>query len=130
MSTEVDSGMPAASDAGIYETQKTTTSEQATPLPEVTPTNAETMAAQALSKIKKQTQQIEETNRAVAQVSASLKKAEKGRVAQAKQAALQAKRLRSQIVELQQQLAKAKSTGKKSSGGKKKKKTKTKPKKR
>ena len=125
MSTEGDSGMPAASDAGIYEAQQTTTSEPATPLPEVTPTNAETMAAQALSKIKKQAQQIEKTNRAVAQVAASLKKAENGRAAQAKQAAQQVKRLRLQIAQLQKQLAKAKSAGKKA-GGKKKKKAKPK----
>ncbi|MEM3159822.1 MAG: hypothetical protein QXJ74_03470 [Nitrososphaera sp.] len=122
MSTEGDSGMPAASEAGVYETtQQTTTSEPATPLPEVVPTNAEAMAAQALSKIKKQAQQIEKTSKAVAQLAASVKKAQNGLAAHEKQQSQQLRRLSSQVAQLQKQVAKARSAGKKKPAGKKKK---------
>lgn len=127
MSAEGDSGMPAASEAGVYETtQQTTTSEPATPLPEVAPSNAEAMAAQALSKIKKQAQQIEKTSKAVAQLAASVKKSQNGLAAHEKQQNQQIKRLSSQIAQLKQ-VTKARSVGKKSAGKKKKK---AKPKKR
>lgn len=129
MSTEGDSGMPATSEAGAYEatTQQTIMSEPTTPLPEVAPSNAEAMAAQALSKIKKQAQQIEKTSRTVAQIAASLKKAQSGLATHEKQQNQQIKRLSSQIAQLQKQMAKARSAGKKSAGKKKKK---AKPKKR
>ncbi len=127
MSTEGDSGIPATSETGIYETTpQTAVSEPTTPLPEVIPTNSESMAAQALAKVKKQAKQIENAHKAVTKVSTSLKKAAKERAAQEKKQDQQIKKLRSQIAQMQRQLAKVKSTGKNSAGKKKK----AKPKKR
>jgi septal ring factor EnvC (AmiA/AmiB activator) len=128
MSTEGDSGIPATTEASIYETtQEMTASAPTTPLPEVAPSNAETMAAQALSKIKKQAQEIEKTKKAIAKMTVSAKKAEKGLAAHEKQQNQKIKKLSSQISQLQKQLAKSKSTGKKLGARKKKK---AKPKKR
>jgi hypothetical protein len=120
MSTEGDSGIPATTETSVYETvQETTTSEPMTPLPEATPSNAETMAAQALSKIKKQAQEIEKTRKAVAQLETSAKKAQNGLATHEKKQNQQIKRLTSQIAQLQKRIAKAKSAGKKSSAKKK-----------
>ena len=126
MSTEGDSGIPATTEASIYETtQETTNGEPTTPIPEVAPSNAETMAAQALSKMKKQAQEIKKTKNEVAKVAASVKKAQKALGAHEKKQNQQIKKLGSQISQLQKQLAKAKSAGKKTRVRKK-----TKPKKR
>ncbi len=126
MSTEGDSGIPATTETSVYEaTHETTASEPTTPLPEAAPSNAEAMAAQALSKIKKQAQEIEKTRKAVAQLAASAKKAQNGLATHEKKQGQQIKRLTSQIAQLQKQLAKVKGAGKKS-GAKKKKKAKPK----
>lgn len=119
MSTEGDSGIAVTTETSAYETTQPTTSEPATPLPEVPPSNAEAMAAQALSKIKKQAQEMEKTRKSLAQITASVKKAQGGLAAHEKKQNQQIKRLTSQIAQLQKRIAK-KSVGKKSAGKKKK----------
>ncbi len=122
MSTEGYSGIPATTEASIYETtQETAASEPATPLPEATSSNAETMASQALSKIKKQAQEIDKTKKAIAQLAASAKMAQNGLATHEKKQNQQIKRLTSQIAQLQKQLAKVKNAGKKSRAKKRKK---------
>ena len=117
--SEADSATPAATEV---ETVASEPAEQspAVPVQERVVSNEEVMIAQALSRIKKQSKQLEKTSRIVQQVLDSLKKADKERARHSKQVDQQNKKVLSQIVQLQKKVAKPKSTAKKKSGKKKK----------
>ncbi len=110
MSTEGDSGMQPAVEAGTPEPQMAET-EQAMPLPERSATNEEAMIANALSRIKKNAKILEKTNRTLGQILDALKKADKESAAHARQVEAQNKKVLAQIAQLQKRLPKA---GKKS----------------
>lgn len=119
--SEADSGTPATIEV---ETVASEPAEQqqspAVPVQERVTSNGEVMVAQALSRIKKQSKQLEKTDRIVQQVLDSLKKADKERARHSKQVEQQNKKVLSQIAQLQKKLAKPKSAAKKKSGKKKK----------
>lgn len=117
--SEADSATPVATEV---ETIASEPAEQspAVPVQERVVSNEEVMIAQALSRIKKQSKQLEKTSGIVQQVLDSLKKADRERARHSKQVEQQNKKVLSQIVQLQKKLAKAKSAAKPKSGKKKK----------
>ncbi len=117
--SEADSATPAATE---IETVASEPAEQspAVPVQERVVSNEEVMIAQALSRIKKQSKQLEKTGKVVQQVLDSLKKADKERARHSMQVEQQNKKVLSQIAQMQKKLAKPKSAGKPKSSKKKK----------
>ena len=118
--SEADSGTPATIEVETVASEPAEQQSPAVPVLERVTSNEEVMIAQALSRIKKQSKQLEKTSRIVQQVLDSLKKADKERARHSKQVEQQNKKVLSQIAQLQNKVAKAKSTAKKKSGKKKK----------
>jgi hypothetical protein len=118
--SEADSGTPATIEVETVASEPAEQQSPAVPVQERVTSNGEVMVAQALSRIKKQSKQLEKTGRIVQQVLDSLKKADKERVRHSKQVEQQNKKVLSQIAQLQKKLAKPKSAAKKKSGKKKK----------
>ena len=118
--SEADSGTPATIEVETVASEPAEQQSPAVPVQERVTSNEEVMIAQALSRIKKQSKQLEKTGKVVQQVLDSLKKADKERVRHSKQVEQQNKKVLSQIAQLQKKVAKAKSTAKKKSGKKKK----------
>jgi hypothetical protein len=118
--SEADSGTPATIEVETVASEPAEQQSPAVPVQERVTSNEEVMIAQALSRIKKQSKQLEKTSRIVQQVLDSLKKADKERARHSKQVEQQNKKVLSQIAQLQKKVAKAKSTAKKKSGKKKK----------
>ena len=118
--SEADSGTPATIEVETVASEPAEQQSPAVPVQERVTSNEEVMIAQALSRIKKQSKQLEKTSRIVQQVLDSLKKADKERARHSKQVEQQNKKVLSQIAQLQNKVAKAKSTAKKKSGKKKK----------
>jgi hypothetical protein len=124
--SEAESATPAAIEVETVASEPAEQQSPAVPVQERVVSNEEVMIAQALSRIKKQSKQLEKTGKVVQQVLDSLKKADKERVRHSKQVEQQNKKVLSQIAQLQKKLAKPKSAGKPKSSKKKK----AKPKKR
>ena len=118
--SEADSATPAAPEIETVASEPAKQQSPAMPVPERVVSNEEVMIAQALSRIKKQSKQLERTGKVVQQVLDSLKKADKERVRHSKQVEQQNKKVLSQIAQLQKKLAKAKSAAKPKSSKKKK----------
>jgi hypothetical protein len=124
--SEAESATPAAIEVETVASEPAEQQSPAVPVQERVVSNEEVMIAQALSRIKKQSKQLEKTGKVVQQVLDSLKKADKERIRHSKQVEQQNKKVLSQIAQLQKKLAKPKSAGKPKSSKKKK----AKPKKR
>ncbi|MGI0020660.1 MAG: hypothetical protein ACREAY_09345 [Nitrososphaera sp.] len=116
--SEADSGTPTATEVETVASEPV--EQPAVPVQERVVSNEEVMIAQTLSRIKKQSKQLEKTGRTIDQVLDSLKKADKERARHSKQVELQNKKVLSQIAQLQKKLAKPKSAAKPKSGKKKK----------
>ena len=118
--SEADSATPAAIEVETVASEPAEQQSPAVPVQERVVSNEEVMIAQALSRIKKQSKQLEKTGKVVQQVLDSLKKADKERARHSKQVEQQNKKVLSQIAQLQKKLAKPKSAGKPKSSKKKK----------
>jgi hypothetical protein len=118
--SEAESATPAAIEVETVASEPAEQQSPAVPVQERVVSNEEVMIAQALSRIKKQSKQLEKTGKVVQQVLDSLKKADKERVRHSKQVEQQNKKVLSQIAQLQKKLAKPKSASKKKSSKKKK----------
>ena len=115
MSTERDSEMASAMmiESEVADHQVTKLREpqtqQTMPLPERIITNEEAMMAQALSKIKKNAKVLENTTKMITKVLDLLKRVEKESASQARESAMQNKKLILQIAQLQKRIMKMKS---------------------
>jgi len=115
--SETNSEMETQTAADIQAESMNAPAEMAQPV-----SNQEAMVAQTLSRVKKQSKQLDKVNKALAQLPSQFKDLDKKQSRQLKQIERQIKQMQSQIKQLQKQMARknAGSNAKKKAGKKRK----------